>query len=304
MVGDNIAKSVLLTLFTVGIVSMNSISLAAVLRSKYITEQPSTPFLISLFTADLLQGVLGTGISAIVSWTDTKYLHSMLVRFHAFGVAFPPTLSFTSVAALAAVKMVSIVWPLRISNIITRKKTMSILTLIWIIPLGFCFMQFFSPAPEYSYISKRSWEGDEYSWFTKNYIFVIILPCLLVLFGSYITIFIVLIKQTIRIRRQTAPTEEIAVQMPDMILKAFKSSKSIIAVITIYIALFIAPAIFSFISVGKTGYENYVFYLYWLPHTEGFWNSLFYICLNKAAKKELRKMFHFGSTQVEPTNGM
>ena len=304
MVGEYVAKGVLLTLFTVGIVSMNSISLAAVLRSKYITEQPTTPFLISLFTADLLQGVLGTGMSAIVSWTDTKYLHSMLVRFHAFGLSFPPTLSFTSVAALAAVKMISIVWPLRISDIITRKKTMSILILIWIIPLGFCLMLFHSPVPEYSYDSKRSWEGVEYSWFTKSFIFVILLPCSLVLFGSYITIFIVVIKQTIKIRRQTAPPEENAVQMPDMILKAFKSSKSIIAVLTIYIVLFIAPAIFSFISVGKTGYEKYVFWLYWLPYTEGFWNSLLYICLNKAAKKELRKMFHLGSTQVVPTNSM
>ena len=304
MVGDNVAKGVLLTLFTVGIVPMNSIALAAVLRSKYLTEQPTTPFLVSLFIADLLQGVMGTGMSALLTWTDTKYLYSMLVRFHAFGLLFPTTSNFTSIAALAAVKMVSIVWPLRISNILTRKKTVFILILIWIIPLGICLMQFFSPAPEYSPISKRSWEGVEYSWFTKSFIFVIFLPCFLVLFGSYITIFIVVIKQTIKIRRQTAPPEENAVQMPDMILTAFKSSKSIIAVITIYIVLFIGPAIFSFISVGKNEYENYVFWFYWLPYTGGFLNSLFYICLNKAAKKELRKMFHLGSTQVEPTNGM
>ena len=304
MVGDNVAKGVLLTLFTVGIVPMNSIALAAVLRSKYLTEQPTTPFLVSLFIADLLQGVMGTGMSALLTWTDTKYLYNMLVRFHAFGLLFPTTSNFTSIAALAAVKMVSIVWPLRISNILTKKKTVFILILIWIIPLGICLMQFFSPAPEYSPISKRSWEGVEYSWFTKSFIFVIFLPCFLVLFGSYITIFIVVIKQTIKIRRQTAPPEENAVQMPDMILTAFKSSKSIIVVITIYIVLFIGPAIFSFISVGKNEYEKYVFWFYWLPYTGGFWNSLFYIYLNKAAKKELRKMFGLGSTQVEPTNGM
>ena len=304
MVGETFVKSCLLTLFTVGIVSINSVSLAAVLRSKLLTKQPTTPFLVSLFVADLLQGVLGTGVSAALSWADTKYLSNVFVQFHSLGLIFPPTASLTSVAALAAVKMVTIIWPLRIPNILTRKKIIFILVPIWIVPLCFGVMHFFSVAPEFSYPSKRSWEGAQDSWITKSAMFVIFLPCFLVLSGSYIIIFIVVIKQTIKIRRQTAPPEENAVQMPDMILTAFKSSKSIIAVITIYIVLFLAPSIFFLISVGNSEYENYSFWLFWMPYTEGFWNSLLYICLNKAAKKELRKMFCFGSAQSELNNGV
>ena len=293
-------KSVVLTVLTLGMVSINSVSLVAVLRSKYLRQQHSTPFLVSHFVADLLQGVLGTSVSSVLSWVDTKEeLSKLLKQFHAFGLMFPPAASCTAVAALAAVKMLTIIRPLRISSLLTKKKTVFILILIWIIPLSFSLLNFFSFSPVYNYTSKRSWEGVKDIWLTISVVFVIYLPCTFILTGSYITIFIVVIRQMIKMRNQTASLEDSAIQTPNLILAAFKSSKSIIAVISIYLLLYVGPLMFFFFTVGKGTHTNsdLTFWLYWLPYTEGFWNSFFFICINKAAKKELRKMFCAG--QIE-----
>ena len=301
MADDKFIKSALLTLLSVGVVSINSLSVAAVIRSKYLQKQHTTPFLISLFVADLLQGFFGPGVSAALSWADIRDMNNLFKKFHAFGLYLFPTASLTSVAALAAVKMITIVWPLRISDLITKKKTIFILTFVWIIPVSVSVLPFFADAPIYSYINKTSWEGFNFSWMTTIFIFVIFLPCFLILFGSYFTIFIVVIKQTIKIRKQIATPTGDAVQMPNLILTAFKSSRSIIAVVTIYILGYIGPAIFFNITVGNSNEttRDYIFWLYWLPYTESFLNSLIYLCLNKAAKKELRKMFCLGPAQDE-----
>ena len=309
MASDMFVKSIILTALTLGMVSINSISLAAVLRSKYLRKQQSTPFLVSHFVADLLQAVLGTSVSAVLSWVDNRELSKNLAsktlkQFHGFGLMFPPLASCTSVAALAVVKMVTIIRPLRISSLLTNKKIVFILILIWILPLSLSLLHFISVAPEYNFASRRSWEGPKDSWLTITAAFVIYLPCIFILTGSNITIFIVVIRQMIKIRNQAAPLEDSAIQMPNLILAAFKSSKSIIAVISIYLLLYVAPVIFFFFTVGRETHtdSDLTFWLYWLPYTEGFWNSFFYICINKAAKKELRKMFCAG--QVEPGSGM
>ena len=297
MAGGMFVKSAVLTVLSVGLISINSLSLAAVLKSKELQKQHTTPFLISLFVADLLQGVLGSGVSAVLSWADVKDMNNLLKQFHTFGLYLFPAASLTSVAALATVKMVTVVWPLRISDLITKKKTIFLLIFIWIIPISFSVLQFFGDEPVFDYSNKTSWESSKYSWITKIAIFVIFLPCFLILSGSYITVFIVVIKQTIKIRKQTAPSAEDGAQMPNLILTAFKSSKSIIAVVTIYFLGYIGPSIFFNVTVGNSNEttRGYIFWLFWLPYTESIFNSLIYICLNKAAKNELKKMFSLNS---------
>ena len=291
----NLLQSILLTAASVGMVSVNSLTLAAVYRSKDLRKDISTPFLISLFIADTLQGALAAGMSAIMSWTDLQDLNNIVKKFHAFGLYFTPTASLLSIAALATVKMIAIVWPLRVPDLITMKRTVIILVFVWIIPLLYGMLQFFAVSPKYNYKTKTSWEGYKDIWITFTGI-AILLPFLLLLSGSYITIFIVVIKQTIKIHKQTVPSTDNVIQMPNLVLKAFKTSKSIIIVLTVYILLYVVPSMYVFF-VTKNNFQ-YMFWLFWLPYSESFWNCLFYLYFNKAAKNELRKMFHLQPLQV------
>ena len=294
MAGD-LLQSILLTAASVGMISVNSLTLTAVYRSKDLRKDISTPFLISLFIADTLQGALAAGMSGIMSWTDLQDLNNIVKKFHAFGLYFTPNASLSSIAALATVKMIAIVWPLRVPDLITMKRTVIILVFVWIIPLLYGMLQFFAVSPKYNYKTKTSWEGYKDIWISFTGI-AILLPFFLLLSGSYIIIFIVVIKQTIKIHKQTVPSTDSAIQMPSPILKAFKTSKSIIIVLTVYILLYVVPSMYVFF-VTKNNFQ-YMFWLFWLPYSESFWNCLFYLYFNKAAKNELRKMFHLQPLQV------
>ena len=278
MAGD-LLKSILLTAAAVGMISVNSLTLTTVYRSKELRKDISTPFLISLFIADLLQGTLAAGVSAVLSWIDLQDLNNIVKKFHAFGLYFTPAVSLTSIAGLATVKMIAIVWPLRVSDLITNKRTVIILISVWIIPSVYGMFQFFAVSPKYNYKSKTSWEGPRDIWISLTGGVAILLPCLLVLSGSYITIFIVVIKKTIKIRKQTMPSTDNAIQMPHLILKAFKTAKSIIIVVTVYILLYVMPSFY--VLVATENNIKYPFWLFWLPYSE-----------NTAAKNELRKIFH------------
>ena len=295
MAGD-LLQSILLTMASVGMISVNSLTLTAVCRSKDLRKDISTPFLISLFIADTLQGALAAGMSAIMSWIDLQDLNNIVKKFHAFGLYFTPNASLSSVAALATVKMIAIVWPLRVSDLITMKRTVIILVFVWIIPLVYGMLQFFTVSPKYNYRSKTSWEGPRDMWISITGAVAILLPGFLLLSGSYITIFIAVIKQTIKIRKQTIPSRDNVVQMPNLILKSFKTAKSIIIVLTVYILLYVLPSMYVFF-VTKNNIQ-YMFWLFWLPYSESFWNCLFYLYFNKAAKNELRKMFRLQPVQV------
>ena len=292
---NDLWKSVLLTVATLAIVSINSMALVAVCHSKDLSKDRATPFLESLLIANLLQGALSTSVSAVLSWIDMQNMNNIIKRIHAFVLFFTPAATLTSVAALATAKMITIVWPLRVSNLLTKKRTVFILCFVWIIPLVYGVFQFFAVSPEYDYQSKTSWEGPRDMWITHTGVFAIFLPCFLLLSGSYITIFIVVIKQSIKIRKQTIPSGDNVILISNLILKAFKSAKSIIIVITIYILLYVVPSLSVFFITDNN--IKYTFWLFWLPYSDSFWNCLFYLCFSKAAKNELRKIFHLNPVQ-------
>ena len=206
MISD-IWKSLVFTLISVISLVSNGLLIPVILKCRQIYEDAATPLLIALCVSDFLQGAFSSGISSILSWTSSTNdsISTSLKQFHTFILVHTRLSSLHLVTALAVIKMVTVIKPLRVVNILTK-------TRIWIIIIVCCTtpslvsLAAFALPVAYSSTFKDSY----FKRGTKSILLSVILPLevftsLSILLVSTCIIFGCVVRQIIIVRKLIAP---------------------------------------------------------------------------------------------------
>ena len=289
---SEVTKNIILTITSFANPCINGVMIVVLVKSNEIWEEATTPLLTSLCISDILLFVLFSFISNILVWIDATadVIPLVVMKIHAFGLIFPRLSSLGLAAALALVKLITIMKPLRAQELLSPFRLKVILAVTWIVPTLITLPVFFFPV-KYDYNMKTSQTGDSVNRiFTLIFISVSAAPSIIILFVSYITIFLVVVKKKLQSRRLVgiAP-EEAGVQNNEIkaVLHAFKSAKAIVALLTVYIVLYLPTLIIGAFHWGSPDEE---FIIYTSSFCVSFLNSLTYMLCSKKARTSIRKI--------------
>ena len=282
-----ILKSSFITLLTFINLITNSGMIAILAKSRQIQEDSSTPLLLALNVSDLLHGATFGMISVILSWmgvTDETIPH-ILKQFHYVSMRFTRMGSSNLVASLAVVKLITIVKPLRAVQLLTKLRVRLLLAASFILPLPVCITSLFSNL-YYSYALKDTYlhTGTR----TLRTVGVLQMAISLNVYTfSYLYIFGCVVRQIIIMRRLVLPAE--GTVQPNPVIAALKSSKGIMAVLTVYVVVYIPALILAYSGVHRE--SGIYFVLCWLSYGLGFLNVFAYVAFSKPARKEVKKLW-------------
>ena len=289
-------KSFFITLLTAVNLIANSCMIAVLARSREIQEDLSTPLLLALNVSDLMHSACFGMISLTLSWmgqTDDTIPY-IIKQVQLFSMRFTRICSLNFVAAIAIVKLITIVKPLRAAQLITNFRIRVLLIISSFIPFPACVFVILAPL-HYSYVSKES-STDINNSDIRPVINIMLISPVAIFCISYICIFICVVKQIINIRRLILPTPvETGQQAPNPVLAALKSSKGIIALLTVYSVSY-APALI--LANTNKNLEVY-FVLYWLTYSFGFLNVFAYVAFSAAARKEFKRFWDYVARRNE-----
>ena len=293
-----ILKSSFITLLTLINLITNSGLIAILAKNREIQEDSSTPLLLALNVSDLLHGATFGMISSILSWTGVtdETIPHILKQFHYVSMRFTRLGSLNLVAALAIVKLITIVKPLRAVQLLTKLRVRLMLAASFIVPLPVCVTSILSNL-HYSYTLKDTYlyTGTR----TLRFIGLLLIANSLILYTvSYLYIFACVVRQVIIMRRLVLPAEGNV--PPNPVITALKSSKGIMAVLTVYVVIYIPVLILAYFGVYRE--SGIYFMLYWLSYGLGFINVFAYVAFSKPARKELKKFWHYVSRRNEIGN--
>ena len=292
MLGE-ILKSSLITVLTFINLISNSGMVAILARSREIQEDSSTPLLLALNLSDLLHGATFGIISVALSWmgvTD-ETIPYIMKQFQIFSMRITRLGSLNLVAALGMVKLITIVKPLRAVQLITKTKVYLMLLACFIVPFPACVMGVFSTL-YYSSAVKETFVHTS-NKHLRILVTSLIGTSLILYTFSYLYIFACVVRQVIIMRRLVLPAE--GAVPPNPVVAALKSSKGIMAVLTIYVVIYI-PAL---ILANFLAESEMYFLLYWLAYGFGSLNVFAYVAFSKPARKEIKKFWSY----VKCTNG-
>ena len=291
-----ILKSSFITVLTLINLITNSGLIAILAKSREIQEDSSTPLLKALNVTDLLHGATFGIISSILSWmgvTDEE-IPQILKQLQFFSMRTTRLASLNLIAALGIVKLITIVKPLRAVQLITKTKVYLMLLACFIVPFPACVMGACSNL-YYSFAVKETYTHASIK--NVSIIMTLLISVSLILYTfSYLYIFACVVWQVIIMRRLVLPAQ--GTVPPNPVITALKSSKGIMAVLTVYVVIYIPALILANL------YQESVFYfvLYWLSYGFGFLNVVAYIAFSKAARKELKKFWYHDSRRNEIGN--
>ena len=228
-------KSSFITLLTFINLIANSGLIAILAKSREIQEDSSIPLLLALNVSDLLHGATFGIISSILSWmgVTNETIPHLLKQFHFVSMRITRLGSLNLVAALAIVKLITIVKPLRAVQLITKTKIYLMLLACFIVPFLACVMGACSDL-YYSFSVKETYKHAS----NKNLriILILLISVSLILYTfSYLYIFACVVRQVIIMRRLVLPAE--GTVPPNPVITALKSSKGIMAVLTVYVVI-------------------------------------------------------------------
>ena len=294
-----IAKSSFITILTI----INSIAngglIAILVKSRELQEDSSTPLILALNITDFVHGATFGVITLTLSWMGqtNETIPHFVKQLQFFSMRMTRLGSLNLVAALAVVKLITIVKPLRAVQLITKTKIRIMVVVSFLVPLPACLLGAFTTL-QYSYVSKETSVPIENGK---------IRICVTTLFGislmvytsSYLYIFICVVKQIITMRRLVLPVDGNEQAASNPVISALKSSKGIMAVLTIYVIVYIPALTLANIYLNSEIY----FVFYWLTYGFGFLNVFAYVAFSKPARKQLINFWHFikGGNENENT---
>ena len=285
-----ILKSLFITLLTAVNLIANSCMIGVLVRNQEIQEDVSTPLLLALNVSDLIHSACFGMISLTLSWmgqTDDTIPY-IIKQVQFFSMRFTRICSLNLVAATAVVKLITIVKPLRAAQLITKFRIRVILIITIIIPFPVCVLAILKPL-NYSYVSKET-STDNNNKDLRPVINMMFVNAVAILCLSYFYIFICVVKQLINTRRLVVPTSvETEQPAPNPVITALKTSKGIVAVLTVYTVIY-TPALF---LANTYKHLEVYFVFYWLAYSLGFLNVFAYVAFSKAARKELKRFFDY-----------
>ena len=288
-----ILKSFFITVLTFINLIANSGLIAILAKSREIQEDSSTPLLLALNVSDLLHAATFGIITSILSWmgvTDETIPH-ILKQLQFFSMRITRLPGLNLVAALGIVKLITIAKPLRAVQLITKTKVYLMLLACFIVPFPACVMGPFSTL-YYSFAVKET--GVHASNRPLRILVTSLIGTSLILYTfSYLYIFACVVRHVIIMRRLVLPAE--GTVPPNPVITALKSSKGIMAILTIYVVIYIPTLILANFFSESDMY----FLLYWLTYGFGFLNVVAYVAFSKPAKRELKKFWFY----VKSRNG-
>ena len=290
MLGD-ILKSSFITVLTCINLIANSGMIAILVKSRKIQEDSSTPLLLALNVSDLVHAATFGMVGLILSWTgatDATIPHAVK-QFHFFSMRFTRMGSLNLVAALGIVKLVTIVKPLRAVQLITKTRVYLMLSACFMVTFPACLLGAFSTL-KYSFAMKETYAHP------MRIIISSLSSISLILYSfCYLYIFLSVVRQIIIMRRLVLPAE--GTIQPNPVITALKSTKGIMAVLTVYVIIYI-PVLFFPKFYSESG-GNMMFVFYWLSYSLGFLNVCSYIAFSKPARKELKKFLSYVQVRNE-----
>ena len=263
--------------------------IAILIKNKDIQEDSSTPLLLALNITDFVHGATFGMISLILSWMGHRdeTIPNLVKQFHIFSMRFTRFASLNLVAALAVVKLITIVKPLRAVQLITKTMIRLMLITSYILPLPAAISVAFETL-QYSYKSKET-SGVKANKALCAFVTALVVISLTIYTVSYVYIFICVVRQVIKMRRLVHIEGIAKAAAPNPVIEALKTSKGIMAVLTIYVVIYVPGLILAHIYSDSDAY----FGLYWLAYAFGSLNVFAYVSFSKHARKELRNFLYW-----------
>ena len=290
MLFEDIWKCLVLTVTTVIRLVANGTLIPILASSKDIQEDSASPLLLALSGSDFLQAASFGVISCALGWSDATNdnVPNSLAMFHTFSLLHTRLANLHLISAIAVVKMITIVKPLRASTILTKKRIWIIVIICCTVPFAVSLGSFIVPVV-YSHKFKDSYflnRGVLAELLTAQIFasFIIFTLC-------YAVIIICVVKQVINMRRLVIPAGEAATgtQSANPILVAFKSARAIIALCTVSLICISLANSLTRLNIRSTANARFV--IYRLYDCNGFINVFVYIAFCKPAKRVLKNFF-------------
>ena len=126
-----VVRSIAVSLISIGILTVNPVTLLGIWRTLSVRKEILTPVTFSVFLADFVQGLFLGPISTYLSWGNVINPPEWLVRIHSFYLA-GTLANVGSVMLLSLCQTIAIVTPLRFSSLVTKRRVWIGLTFTWV----------------------------------------------------------------------------------------------------------------------------------------------------------------------------
>ena len=289
---EEIVKSLFLTVISLLNLVTNAGLLVVLNRSQKLRDDVTNLLLIGLNAAYLMQGFTFGTTSTVLSWLGSKNetLPLGLKRFHACSISATRMASLNLVASLALVKMITIVKPLRATDLITKRRIQITLATVCSVPTLLSLASLAEPVV-FSFRLKGTTyakRGMSIRLMTVQTIF-----SLIVFLVSYVTIFACVVRQVIKTRTLVLPDGETAPENP--VLVAFRSARGIVALCTAYMVFYI-PTLIN--AQGPNGTNRQIqFALVWMSYCISFVNAFVFVAFCKATRIEVKRLWRLLTRQ-------
>ena len=274
-------QCLVVTLATVGFVA-NPVTTIGIWRSKKEQKELWKPLLLSIYIGNMISWIILCPMSLYLAWTSATQPPAWLVRIHAqyiLGVIG----NLTSVAFLALLQTIVILFPLRFSRFVTIKTVWISVGVAWLLAITEMIMSIAEPDCRYLAHLKASSTFTKtyasiFSLATVSFMIFIMTVCHLITFG-------VVVKQHIKMRSLMLPAEHAT----NPIIAAFKSAKRILAITLSYLVLYLPLMFNSFLPVPF--YPLWAFCTFWIAVSQTFWTCVFYLAFSKDAWQGIKSLF-------------
>lgn len=228
-------------------------------------------FIVSLSVADILVALLAMPFWLIVQLNNTAWpLSNGLFLFWNCIDIFCGTASIMNLTAVSVDRMLAIVTPFKYPKLLTTKRALFILTLIWLYSMVIACLRL------------PKWPGRSYLHFVSTVSFFLPLSLVIVM---YTVIFVVVKIQVHRIG--TAGGKEHANEM--------KAAKTILVVIGAFVVCWLP---FFVIVVGHANdpsfkYPIEVYNMFkWMEYLNSCLNPVIYTCMNRTYRRAFKRLFN------------
>ena len=290
------------------LLSSNSFAIHLLRKSPQFRDDVTFPLLVSVFTAGLTQGLMCVMIS-VISWFRLQWINILLTIAH-FLQLVSILASYISLTTISAIKLFSVLKPFVFRSFFTTCKTSVATILIWILCVSVVAPIFFVP----DLVTFRPVSQTPIFAFKGNIIPVVVnkvaVPSMFVIVSllvlSNLALFIIAVKQAIRINLMKRPTEGAQSEgnghlrnqgyMTRAVIAALWSAKGVMVLSLLKLTVHLP----FFIKLRDTSDD--VFYIHWIYVSSPFLDVICFIGCSKTLRQLSMLKCKCCIKQVQPSS--
>ena len=287
------AKPAVISAIIVMNVILNSLVIVVIARYSELREDRTTLFMLSLSVSDLAAGCTFMPISAALCSRATPGvadMHKGLPNIYAFMMLWLAFNSMYSLCWLNISKTIAILQPLRCEQLLTHRCCYIIIAITWIVGCVLASMNFrVTLGWNMEMCTFLFLRTPHLAVFYTLYVVVgVVLPVSIIVYGTTRICIVV-----VRTHRQIAALEHSVTGETNPIgnssfvtVQALRSSKNVVIICAVAIALNTPPIAFSILRVvsGTPGSGLFSFVSMWMFETNTFVNSLLYLLIYRSVR--------------------